>query len=74
MAHADWLRQHPQARRQQHRRLMALQRAVEMHVMERVQLHASWPLAVQQIHAAGVDIDAVAHTLIDRVFGAQKDQ
>jgi LAO/AO transport system kinase len=74
VAHADWLRQHPQARRQQHRRMMALQRAVEMQVMERIQLHVSWPQAVQQVQGAGIDIDALASSLIDQVFARQIDQ
>jgi LAO/AO transport system kinase len=66
LAHRDWLTSHPATPRQLHRRRMALQRAIEMQVMESIHQLPEWHHAVTQLADATYDIDAVATTLIQR--------
>lgn len=66
LAHRDWLTSHPATPRQLHRRQMALQRAIEMQVLESIQQLPEWQTALAHLADASADVDSVAATLIQR--------
>lgn len=66
LAHRDWLTSHPVTPRQLHRRRMALQRAIEMQVMESIQQLPEWHAAIAQLADVSADVDDVATALIQR--------
>ncbi len=71
LAHRTWIETHPQSQRQQLRRVGALQRAVEVRLMERVVAHPAWTqLRAQLMHQSTdvASIDTLAESLIAHVF------
>lgn len=64
LAHRDWLATHPATPRQRYRRRLALQRAIEMHVLESIQQMPEWQDALTNIHDLSVDVDDVAAVLV----------
>jgi LAO/AO transport system kinase len=71
LAHRTWIAAHPQSQRQQLRRVGALQRAVEVRLMERVVAHPAWAhlrAELLQQPTDALSIDRLAESLIARVF------
>jgi LAO/AO transport system kinase len=66
LAHHIWLGQHPSAPRQVQRRRLALQRAIEMQVMESILQLPEWHQALSQLTDRASDIDDVATTIVQR--------
>jgi len=71
LAHRAWIGAHPHSQRQQLRRVGALQRAVEVRLMERVVAHPAWEQLRAQLLQQSTDaraIDGLAESLIAQVF------
>lgn len=66
LAHRAWLALHPRSPRQMYRRRIALQRAIETQVMDAIQQFPEWSQALDQLHDATVDIDAMAQQLVSQ--------
>ncbi|MFZ9857914.1 MAG: methylmalonyl Co-A mutase-associated GTPase MeaB [Roseiflexaceae bacterium] len=64
LTHQDWLVTHPETPRQQYRRRMSLQRAIEMQVIESIQQLPEWQHALAQLSDRSCDVDAVATRMI----------
>lgn len=64
LAHQQWLHLHPIAPRQMHRRRLALQRAIEMQVVEAIQQTSAWHDALRHIADEHTHVDDVAASII----------
>jgi len=64
LAHREWLTAHPDAPRQLYRRRVALQRAIEIQVMESIQQLPEWHHVLDQLHDVSTDVDQVATLLL----------
>lgn len=64
LTHREWITAHPATPRQLHRRRMALQRAIEMQVLESMHAMPAWQHALDQLLDTDCDVDQVAATMI----------
>jgi len=64
LRHREWLGVHPNTPRQYLRRRNALQRTIEIRVMESIQRNVAWDDAINQLGHSSVNIDMLATNLL----------
>jgi LAO/AO transport system kinase len=65
LRHREWLKVHPNTPRQYLRRRQALQRTIEIRVMESIQCGDVWDDTINQLRHTSVDVDALATNLLN---------